>query len=279
MTELSSRTSSTSDSSGTLPDPVRTVCDAWLGEIDRLAPGLVTGLYLRGGLGFGEYVDGKSDIDFVATLARRAAGEELVALEESHTVVHTRHPELSFDGCHVLALDLASPPDDCPDVPTVLHGLFNGEGREDLSPVAWHELARHGITVFGPPLSSLDIWTSDPALRAFTVDNLDTYWRANAEGCAAFPAEAAQEEACEWCVLGVARLHHLLVTGEQTTKSWAGRWGLTYYEERFHRVLREALRLREGGPPEYDDPAERGADVAAFMAYVVEVGTRTASID
>jgi hypothetical protein len=115
----------------------------------------------------------------------------------------------------------------------------------------------------GPPTD----WTGRP------VGNLDTYWREHAEALPNFPAEAAEERSCEWCVLGVARLDHLLVTGEQTTKSGAGRWGLTHYDERWHRVLREALRLREGGPAEYADPAQRGADVAAFTAYVVERGT------
>jgi hypothetical protein len=257
----------------TIPDPVQAVCDTWLLEVGQRAPGLVTGLYLRGGLGFGEYVAGKSDVDFVATLSRRPSSADLAAIEAAHGVVHERHPDLPFDGAHVLATDLASSPDSCPDVPTILHRLFNPEGREDISPVAWHELAHHGITVFGQDLSTLDIWTSDDALRAFTVDNLDTYWRANAESCASSPVEAGADWVCEWCVLGVARLHHLLVTGQQTTKSAAGRWGLTYYEPRFHRVLREARRIREGGTPEYDEPVDRGTDVAAFTAYVVERGT------
>jgi hypothetical protein len=75
-------------------------------------------------------------------------------------------------------------------------------------------------------------------------------------------------------VLGVARLHHLLATGEMTSKSAAGRWGLGFYDERWHPVLRESLRLRErtDGPSGYDDPAARGRDVAAFTAYVVEAG-------
>jgi len=41
--------------------------------------------------------------------------------------------------------------------------------------VAWHELARHGITVAGAPIADLAIWTSDEALTRFTRDNLDTY--------------------------------------------------------------------------------------------------------
>jgi hypothetical protein len=39
-------------------------------------------------------------------------------------------------------------------------------------------------------------------------------------------------------------------------------------------VLREALRVREGGDDEYPgDTAARGRETAAFTAYVVECGT------
>lgn len=129
------------------------------------------------------------------------------------------------------------------------------------------------MTVFGPPIESLGIWTSQARLLAFTRNNVDTYWRGNAEALTAMPSEGAREEACCWCVLGVARLHHLLVTGSMTTKSAAGRWGLEIYPERFHQVLREALRIREGGPDEYaDDSAARARDTAEFTAHVVDVG-------
>ncbi|MDP3890073.1 aminoglycoside adenylyltransferase domain-containing protein [Nocardioides sp.] len=256
-----------------LPAPAHEVCTTFLAEIDSAAQGLVTGLYLRGGLGFGEFVPGRSDVDFVATLARRPGSTDVEALRGAHATVAERHPGQPFDGLHVLAGDLAAPPDDCPDVPCVIHGLFEPVAREDLNPVAWHEVARHGVTVRGPQPAALDVWTDDEVLLAFTRENLDTYWRDSAAALAKFPAEAGTETSCEWCVLGVARLHHLLVTGAMTTKSGAGRWGLTHYDERFHPVLREALRIREGGIREYDDVALRGTDAAAFTAYVVDAGT------
>jgi hypothetical protein len=256
-----------------VPDEVRAACETWLAAIDLRAPALVNGLYLRGGLGFGEYVHGKSDVDFVAVLSRRPLTADLDDLTTALGAVGARHPGLTFDGAHVLASDLARSPEECPDVPVAYAGVLERAARREIQVVAWHELAHHGLTVFGPPLSTLDIWTDDAALRAYTIHNLDTYWRATADGVAAEPVEAGADWVCEWCVLGVARLHHLLVTGEQTTKSGAGRWGLGFYEPRFHRVLHEALRLREGGLPEYTDPTKRGIDVAAFTAYVVDQGS------
>jgi hypothetical protein len=256
----------------TLPAAVTAVCETFLAE---LPDGLLTGLYLRGGLGFGEWVPGQSDVDFVATLARRPTPADVADLRKAHAAVQAAHPDLPFDGPHLLAEDLAADPASTPDVPCVLGHLFEDERPVHDGMVAWHELAWHGLTVTGPPLDELGIWTSPEHLLAFTRGNLVGYWRANADALAAMPEEGSTEAACCWCVLGVARLHHLLVTGGMTTKSAAGRWGLTYYPERFHRVLREALRVREGGDDEYPrDPAARGHDTGAFTAYVVESGTR-----
>jgi hypothetical protein len=255
----------------TLPAEVVAVCDTFLATVPE---GLVTGLYLRGGLGFGEWVPGQSDVDFVATLASRPTAVDVAALERAHEVVRVAHPGTPFDGPHLLAADLVRPATECPDVPCVLHHFFEDERPVHDGVVAWHELARHGITVAGPPHEDLGIWTDDEALRDFTRTNLDTYWRRNAEALAEMPSEGAKEEACSWCVLGVARLHHLLVTGEMTTKNGAGEWGLTHYPDRFHRVLREALRIRSGGGDEYlGDDGARGADTAELTAYVVARGT------
>jgi hypothetical protein len=249
-----------------LPAEVAAVCTTFL---DAVAGGLVTGLHLRGGVGFGEFVPGRSDIDFAAVLSRRPTGPDLDVLRAAHDLVAERHPAQPFDGLHLLADDLARDPDDCPDVPCVLHGWFEPEARYDVSPVAWHELALHSVPVLGElPV----VWTDQGRLLEFTGSNLATYWADQAAALAKFPSEAAGDLACEWCVLGVARLHHLLVTGEMTTKSAAGRWGLSFYDERWHPVLREALRIREGAPGE--GYADRGSDTAAFTAYVVGVGAR-----
>ena len=254
-----------------LPGPVAEVCTTFLAAVPD---GLVTGLYLRGGIGFGEWVAGHSDVDFFATLDDRPGPDEVGALRAAHETVADRHGDAPYlDGSHVLAADLASDPRECPEVPRWGSGRSSSTADIEISPVGWHELAHHGLTVRGPPLDTLGIWTDDERLRAFTIDNLDTYWRGHAEACAAAPAGAASVYACEWVVPGVARLHHLLVTGAQTAKSLAVRWGLGFYPERWHPVLRESLWMREGAfGPQYDDPTERGADVTAFASYVVEQG-------
>jgi hypothetical protein len=48
-----------------------------------------------------------------------------------------------------------------------------------------------------------------------------------------------------WIVTGVSRLHYTLATGEITSKDGAGRHALATFPERWHRIVREALRIRK----------------------------------
>lgn len=183
-------------------------------------------------------------MDFLATVAHRPSDGEVEKLRNVHEQVAAFSP-VDFDGMHVLVSDLACDPRVLPRMPVVLHHEFRVARLDQL--VAWHELAWHGVTVTGPELSTLGIWADMRVLHAYTVNNLDTYWR-NVAGQLATSSpdepEAAPDYACCWCVLGVTRLHHLIVTGEMTTKSGAGRLGSL--------PLRRALApgpLRGAAPP------------------------------
>ncbi|WP_185759066.1 aminoglycoside adenylyltransferase domain-containing protein [Kribbella jejuensis] len=264
----------------TLPGPVRELCDRFLLLVEReLPPGFVTGLYLHGGLAFGEWAPQESDVDFLATVARPPDVREVEVLRELHAELAEYSP-IRFDGPFVLADDLARDPRTVPARPEVIN---SGELLVHCSPawmVAWHELASAGITITGPELSTLTVWTDKQALREYTVGNLDTYWRRNAEGLARatvadLPAdERRRDYILTHCILASTRLHHLLATGEQTAKCRAGRWALTAYDQRWHRVLKEGLYLRAGeGVSTYDGHSELLADTRDFLAHVVETTT------
>lgn len=264
----------------TLPASVQDLCDHFLVLAERELPaGLLTGLYLHGGVVFGEWAPRESDVDFVATLAYRPGPAEVEALRGLHAQMAS-YSSVRFDGPHLLAADLASDPRTVSPMP---EAMFTGKLEVATSPswmIVWHELARAGITVTGPELSTLAVWTDEEALRDYTVDNLDTYWRRNAEGLVrATPADLPGDERerdylLSHCVLASVRLHHLLVTGEMTAKSRAGRWALTHYDERWHRVLSEGLRLRDGSSDSgYSNQADLLRDVRDLLAYVVETGT------
>ncbi|MGW6196665.1 hypothetical protein ACWF0M_11020 [Kribbella sp. NPDC055110] len=263
-----------------LPAPVQDLCDHFLSLAERELPaGLLTGLYLHGGVVFDEWAPQESDVDFLATLARRPELAEVEALQAVHAQM-AKYSSIRFDGPHLLAADLACDPRTLPPAPEMISTRKLEIIASPSRMITWHELAQAGITVAGPELSTLQIWTDKQALREYTVGNLDTYWRRNAEGLtrattADLPTdERTRDYLLSHCILASVRLQHLLITGEMTAKSRAGRWALTYFDERWHRILAEGLHLRDAsGESGYADQAELLADTRDFLAYVVETAT------
>ena len=257
------------------PPEVTAITCRFLELIDASAPDLVTGLYLRGSLAFGEYFPGQSDVDFTAVLAERPGAGQLAALAWAHAAVQDAYPGPQFDGFHLLRADLAGPPAQCPDLPCMFDGSFRPAARLDVNPVSWHELARRAVVIRGPALAEADVWTDDDALQAYSHDNLTSYWAGVGQRLRADADAAVTPWTVAWCVLGVSRLHHLLATGALTSKSGAGRYALTAFEPRWQSIVREALRARErpADASEYEgDPDSRGRDTKEFTCMAIESG-------
>lgn len=259
-----------------LPDEVRQVCATFLHAMNSSAEGLVDGLYLRGSLTWGEFFD-SSDIDFTCVLSRRPAADDLLALEAAHTQIWFEHPQRNFDGHHVLLDDLRAPASQCPPVPVSHAGAFTESGDLDVNPVSWAELATRGIRLQGRDPQVLDIHHHPDELRAFTVDNLATYWARWARDLVlGWPVAGRRDDLVAWCTLGVARLHHLLATGQMTSKSGAGRYVLASLDERWHPLATEALRIREHPDEERTmRSAQRGKLLRDFVAWCVADGQET----
>lgn len=255
------------------PHEVRTLCESFLVYADETAPGLVEGLYLHGSLGFGEWVAGRSDVDYVAVLAERPDGATVTVLREVHARVAETFPVPPYDGFHLTWADLASPPDEVPDLPCTQAGRFVEQGRLDVNPVTWHELARHGVGIRGPRLDDVRIWTDQHALRVYTHGNLATYWAEQAALVRRFPDDASRPDIVSWLVLGAPRLHHLLATNRLTSKNAAGRYAVEAFGERWRPLVAEALAHRSTGELLGAVPPDRLAgQVADFADLVVASG-------
>ncbi|MGP3959016.1 aminoglycoside adenylyltransferase domain-containing protein [Nonomuraea sp. 3N208] len=223
------------------PHPkIDAIVETYLSVADATAPGLIEGLYLEGSAALDDYRPATSDVDFVAITA---AGPPIETLERIHTSLGA-HP---FEGVYVTWDDLRRNPMDLGARPQAHAGKLNPQGG--LNPVTWHTLARHGVTCRGPKPGELDIWTDPAVLAAWTDNNLDVYWRRlvtrasrllSPWGLASLGAYTTV-----WVVTGISRLHYTLATGELTSKTVAARHARKAFPERWHRVIDEALRIRE----------------------------------
>jgi len=114
--------------------------------------------------------------------------------------------------------------------------------------VTWHTVARHGLARRGPAPADVAIWADPQALAAWTLGNLDGYWRRLLDRASRMRSRwglaTLTPYAAVWVVTGMSRLHYTLATGEITSKEGAGSYALATFPERWQRVVRESLRLR-----------------------------------
>lgn len=276
-----------------LPGLVAERVDDLLSRLDRALPGRVEGFYVVGSACLGAFREGRSDIDFVAIAARGLGPEELRRMRAIHRgrwtaalagdVALRRRWPLVCNGSYLERGALTRSPREV----TALAGHVAGRfataiapgGGFDVNPVTWHTLARHGIAVRGQEPDRLKIRADPAELRAWTRENLDSYWRTWVARARRRPSGV--RPLTRWFaargVLGVARLHYTLATGEIISKEAAGEYALATFAAEWRVVIEDALAFWRGGPasPGFRGrPGRRTLEAAEFVAHVIDTSPR-----
>lgn len=272
-----------------LPPEVRRIVHHYLGVADRLLPGRIVGFYVVGSTALGAYLPGRSDVDFVAVTDGELSAGALRRLRLVHLITGARagiravsrgRVELpgTCNGVFVDTRDLGRPVTEITPLASHTGARFVAGRGFDVNPVGWHVLAHHGIAVRGPEPSTLglhtDTDTDTAVLRSWTLGNLDSYWAPWAQRILhARPHQLRLRWRwlTAWGVLGVARMHHTIATGNVIAKETAGAYALSTFPDRWHPLIDEALAYRRRQPPRtpgHAGPA-RARETAAFALAVI----------
>jgi len=245
----------------------------FLGLLQRYVPGLVSSHHLIGSAADGDFRPGRSDLDFVAVLAHPATGDEVEALVILHRTYASDPTLPPLDGIWITEAELAAGPDACGDGPTSHDNQFLELARGNRNPVTWTMLEQGSITLIGD-LDRAMVWHDPARLTSWTRENVEQYWdpwHGRASTLLSLPGLAMLGSAAPmWGVLGISRLHYTLATGKVASKSAAGEYALAVFEERWHSIIRECLRIRHGGRgPLYRNPFERRREALDFVEMVI----------
>jgi hypothetical protein len=279
--------------------------DDLLVRLDRALPGRIDGFYVVGSVCLGAFRLGRSDVDFVATVAdgeldagerrrlRRIHLDRWGAALARDVALRRRWP-LVCNGSYLAPDALSRSPLEVTPLAGHIAGRFGiAERGFDVNPVTWHTLARHGIAVRGPEPGRLGIRTDPDELRAWTVENLNGYWRRWVDR--ARPprtvtvralsrrgaATALTRRFTAWGVLGAPRLHYTLTTGEIASKEQAGSYSLDTFAPDWRPLVAEALAFWRGEastPPYRWRPDLRRRTAAEFVTHVIDSANRLPSI-
>jgi len=248
------------------------------GELVRLLqrhlPGLVDSLHIVGSAADGDFRRGHSDLDFVAVLSRPATSDDLEAL----TIVHRLYAsDLTFpplDGIWVTATELAAGPDAAADGPTTQDGNLVEQARGNRNPITWLALRQPPLTVLGEPPDPTTLWLDPGRVASWTCENVESYWAGWLQRTTNLFSRGGLtmlgRRGPAWGVLGISRLHYTLATGRLASKSAAGEYALSAFDQRWQRIVRECIRIRRGeGGRRYANPLARRRDALAFVAMVI----------
>lgn len=254
-----------------IPPEAQEIVEYYLNLVDEVAPGRIEGLFLVGSIALDDFHTSGSDIDFIAVSPHRLGADDLDRLEAVHGSLCVAYPRPWFSGCYVTWRDLALDPRGIPEVPFCLEGVFQRTGGFDANPAVWRTLRCYPVAVRGPTEPA--VWDDPEALKTWTLENLHSYWRDQvSRGRAALQADRAipPEVAIPWCVPGVARMHYTIATGDVLSKSAACRYALGAFPRCWHRLIGDALALRQGEMIEARDARGLLTETFDFMEFVID---------
>lgn len=250
---------------------------------DREAPGAIEALYVVGSLALGDWHGGPndlgnsdldvSDLDIVAVLAEPPDTEVTGQLATAFAMTAEAIAPISLDGPYVSWGDLVVP-SMAVSRPWTIDGVWHVDGDcFQLNPVTWRALSRYSITARGPDPSTIGIYDDDNDLREFLVGNLGGYWSEVQRELVGAIGEMTASEATlpanviEWSVLGVARIHVTLETGEIVSKTEAGTRLLSRLDGDQRRGVEIALDCRNGSRRTVS--RSEAVDAAAAMGLII----------
>lgn len=258
----------------------------FLAFADRLFGDRLVGFYVVGSAALGGFIPDRSDLDFVAVIDRPSGGDCRRALlaqivSGARTGVpaflrgHTAGPG-SCNGVYIAADQISRPVTQITPIASH-HGIsFDRGSAFDVNPVVWKTFAEHGIALRGPAPSALGLDPEPGLLKHWNLQNLNGYWKSCAtaatNGRPPLKPWMPARWATSWTVLGPARLHHTIATGDIISKQQAGHNALATFEPEWHPIIEEALAYWHGEPPHPAFPDNRARHLRAgqFAFHVID---------
>ena len=227
-----------------IPAPIRPLLQSYLSLMQQQLPGWPHAFYLEGSIALGEFNEHFSDIDFIALLNHRATLAETVQLRRVHKAIEKNYPQWKMSGSYFHFDDFSRWPDAVESHPYYHDGVLRPNGRFEFDSVAGWILKNHDLALIGPEPQALSFSVNWTRLAAAMRENLNSYWVSWARRPDRIVA-LLSDWGIQWAVLGVLRQFYSFRENSITTKIKAGEYALNCVPARWHRLIREAIRIRE----------------------------------
>ncbi len=243
---------------------VNTAVHALLAGAEEILGERFVGLYLHGSLAAGDFIPGRSDIDFLVVTDGDMSDEAVAALKAMHAGLLASDLPMAaeLEGSYIPRAALR-----CYDVAHARHPHIESGGgtlRVEQHDADWvvqrHVLREHGITVVGPPIDSLIDAVEPDELRQAVVDLVHSWWAPMLDN----PAKLRRGDYQAYAVLTMDRILYTLEHGTVVSKPVAARWARRTVARHWAGLIDRALAGDLGAPLETLDEARD------FIRYTAE---------
>ncbi len=253
-----------------IPSIIQPQLEAYRALLERELPGFIHGLYLHGSIALQAFHEPSSDIDFIAILSRRASDDDIAKLKTIHRDIKQAYPRWALEGGYLQPEDLGGLEDTVTPFPYIHDGKFKAAGHFDLNDITWWIIKHRGITLVGPSTQELPYEVDWDLLIQRMGVNLNSYWKSWTTSPSKM-ADLLDDVGIEWAVLGILRQYYTFREHDVTSKVGAGVYALDHVPEEWHKIVREALRIRQGeGRAYYPAPPRRALIAVGFMRYIIK---------
>jgi len=254
-----------------LPEPVQPVIEDYISLVGHQLPGWINAFYIVGSIALDEFNEQFSDIDFVAVLNRKATSKEIDELRRVHHVIERNHPRWKMSGSYIQPSDLGKLEGEMELHPHYHDGVLHPNNSSELNSVTWWELKNRGIAVLGEEPQKLPFTVDWSRLISRMRENMNSYWVSwtNRPGRI---LSLYSNWGIQWTVLGVLRQFYTFKENSITTKVRAARYALGCLPARWHRLIQEAIDIREGKRiSAYRSRIVRMIEAVDFLKYVIQL--------
>jgi predicted nucleotidyltransferase len=244
---------------------VKKLVDFLLSRQKEILGDNLVGLYLYGSLVTGDFDENVSDVDMLAAMKADVTSEEAEKLKEMHIRLAEGMPEWN-DRVEVQYLSLRGLKTfrtESTNIAAISPGesFHIIEGNSDWL-VNWYMVREKGLTVLGPPPSSI----IDPISQQEFINTIRQHllwWKDYVRKMPTHPGSQA------YTVMTMCRAYYSIIHGEQVSKLKAAKW----CEDQFPQwtpLIEKAIVWRQNQHINRSEDAESAPETIKFVAFMLE---------
>ncbi|WP_180953682.1 nucleotidyltransferase domain-containing protein [Bacillus sp. T33-2] len=229
-----------------------------------LSDKVICGVYIYGSIALDAFNLDKSDIDFVVLLNRELNKKEVNTLKDLHSHLNKKELGRKLDGMYLQLSSLGKNNRDLPPYPYCSKGVIK-TGYWDVNSITWWVLKHHGITLYGPDISSYDFEVGWDNIVESIKYNINHYWYKKSKNKFLF----LFDDMLDFSITTVSRIVCALEEKKIFSKEEAISKLLKRFPERRRLILQEAIRIRQNpnSPSHFRSRLKRAAECRDFILY------------